>query len=102
MAADQTAARVATSAALTASTEYVINLTGNWRTVQLVNHDDADIVYFVIADTEAAATAAGGGADDEFPLIPHERLTVQVDRTDCWVAVISAGTPVVSVVGIEK
>ena len=104
MAADQTAARVATSAALTADTPYVINLTGGWRTVELVNHG-ADVVYFKVADTEAGVTGGnaiqGGGADDEAPLLGGERLTQNVDKTDCWIAVESTGTPVVSVVGIN-
>lgn len=100
MAADQTATRIATSAALTADTEYLINLTGGWRTVELVNHG-TDVVYYVTGDSEAAVTGiSGGGADNEAPLLGGERLTQNVDRTDCWVAVISTGTPVVSVVGL--
>ena len=100
MAADQTAARVATSAALTADTEYLINLTGGWRRVELVNHG-TDVVYYVTGDTEAGVTGiAGGGADDEHPLLGGERLVQNVDKTDCWVALISTGTPVVSVVGL--
>lgn len=91
--------------ALTANTSQVIELTGRpGRRVELIHHGNStEVVYYKVGLTEAIVdTLAGGGADEEFVLLPGERLLRNVPRklTDVgsiWIGVRSAGTPRVSV-----
>lgn len=99
MAADQAAAVVGTYT-LTADTNASIQITTPTRKIELVNHG-TDVVYFATAGTEAGLpTLAGGGADDEAPLLGGERLMQDVGSGETWVTIRSAGTPTVSVVAI--
>ena len=101
MAADNTAADVSTQT-LVAATNASVSITGNGRVVELVHHNDTtDVVYFKTYAAEPVDDLSGAGADDEEPLLPGERLTVNCKRGDgepIWVELISAGTPTVSVV----
>lgn len=100
MAADHTAADVSTQT-LVAATNASVSITGPGRTVELVNHSTTDVVYFKTYEAEPVDDLTGAGADDEEPLLPGERLTVECARgagEPIWIELISAGTPTVSVV----
>lgn len=104
MAADNTATKCATST-LVANTNLKLNLTGPGKTIELIHHGGAatQVVYYDVAATEAGLLAlAGGGADNEYPLLPGERLQVNAKRgragadVGIWIMLRSTGTPVVS------
>lgn len=108
MAADNTAVKAAHQV-LVADTAYVVNLTGAYRRIEIAHHGVADDgstaatepVYYRTATTEAGLTAAVEAADEDSVALAGERLTESLRKGDTWVSLISAGTPMVSVIGIR-
>lgn len=109
MAADNSAVAAAHQV-LVADTEYVVNLTGGFRRIEIVHHGVADDgttavttpVYFTTDVTEAGLTAAVEAADETGVVLAGERLTQGCQKGDTWVSLISAGTPMVSIIGIRS
>lgn len=104
MAADETATDAATHT-LTPDTSETIELTGPGRYVELVHHGDVDsVVWYKIGYTDAEVdTMAGGGDDNEYPLLPGERLTQSMGRRidgTRWIGLRCAQAATVSVLNI--
>ena len=108
MAADNSAVARAHQV-LVAATAYKVNLTGNYRRIEIVHHGvgtdgttaETEPVYYRTAATEAGLTAAVGAADETGVALAGERLTESIGGGGTWVSLISAGTPMVSVIGLR-
>ena len=85
MAADKTVVS-AGHAALTANTEYTMNLTGAGRYVDIVAHTTGanDDIYFDIASSEAGLSAITPLGDDMQVIHASERIRVPVPK-DTWI-----------------
>jgi len=101
MAADKTASKAA-HFEITADTEFVLNLTGAGKYVDIVPHAHGSHVdvYYTIAGSEAALVTATVEGDDTY--LAHADQTIRVPvPNDTWMSLISANTMDVSVMKVN-
>lgn len=102
MAADKTVVS-AGHAALSANTEYTMNLTGAGRYVDLICHSSGanDDVFFDVASSEAGLSAITLSGDDMQVVHASERIRIPVPK-NTWIRFeTSSGSVEISVVKVN-
>ena len=101
MAANKTASKAA-HFEITANTEFKLNLTGAGKYVDIVPHAHGSHVdvYYTVAGSEAALTAATVEGDDTYLAHADQSIRVPVPN-DTWISLISANTVDVSVMKVN-